>query len=1239
MLKRTTEAESTSMRVAIVTLDGHLAGAADRAFERLKRVEPGVSCTMHCAGEWAAEPALLDHCIEAISKAHIVIACMLFVDEHIQAVLPALKARRDDCDAMLCFVSEGEVMKLTRIGSFDMSAKASGPLALLKKLRGNSNKEGQPASSGARQLAMLRKLPRILKFIPGKAQDVRAYFLAMQYWLAGSEDNVRNLVAMVVSRYASGPRAVLRERMQVEPPVEYVDIGLYHPRHKKRVFSSSAELPGAPKDCVGTVGLVLMRAYVLSGNVRHYDAVIEALESRGLRVIPTFAAGLDSRPAIDRYFRPNGQVLIDAMVSLTGFSLIGGPAYNDAHAAEELLADLDIPYIAAHATEFQNLEEWAASDHGLLPVEATMMVAIPELEGASGPILFGGRSRDSDASRPRDMQPIVERAAMMAARVARTVRLRKTQRAKRKVAIILFNFPPNAGAVGTAAQLGVFRSLFNTLSRLKAEGYTVDVPESVDQLRSSVLGGNARQFGTDTNVCARIPVDDHVRSVPWLKEIEKAWGPAPGKHLNDGRTIHILGRQFGNVLVGVQPAFGYEGDPMRLLFDRNLAPTHAFVAFYRYLQDGFKADAVLHFGTHGALEFMPGKQAGMSSECWPDRLIGNLPNFYLYAANNPSEGTIAKRRSGATLVSYLTPPLVHAGLYRELADLQTSIDRWRALEPQAIEERQSLGLLIHDQAVLLDLVPAKPLWEDAELDARVSALLDQLRELRDTLIPEGLHIVGEVPQPLQRREWLSALAGADPTHTLNDAAIDALAAGKPATEILNESHTEPQRELAHRLEKINTALQTDTELAGLVRALDGGFIRPVPGGDLLRNPEILPTGRNVHGFDPCRLPSAYAMKTGSEHAEQLLQHYRKDSGELPESVALVLWGSDNLKNEGAPIAQALYLMGARPRTDSYGRLCGAELIPLDVLGRPRIDVVMTLSGIFRDLLPQQTKLLAEAAFLAAMADEPLEQNFVRAHALAYQQENDCDLETAALRVFSNAGGAYGSNVNMLVDSGRWEDSDELAEQYTQRKCFAYGRSGLPKREEKLLNSALGHVRFTYQSLESAELGVTAIDHYFDTLGGISRAVRRARGGEDVEVYIGDQTRGGNTIRTLSDQVALETRTRLLNPVWYEGLLENGYEGVRQIEAHVSNTMGWSATTQKVAPWVYQQVTNTFILDENMRNRLASLNPAASARVANRLLEASDRNYWQPDDATRALLERAGEEFEDLLEGVSEVAAA
>ena len=784
---------------------------------------------------------------------------------------------------------------------------------------------------------------------------------------------------------------------------------------------------------------------------------------------------------------------------------------------------------------------------------------------------------------------------MLAARVARLVGLRRKARADRRVAIVLFNFPPNAGTVGTAAYLSVFASLLNTLRGMRDAGYQVEVPVDVDALRDRLLGGNASLFGANANVAARITADEHVRRQRWLNEIEAQWGPAPGRLQTDGASLFVLGAQFGNVFVGIQPAFGYEGDPMRLLFEQGFAPTHAFCAFYRWINQEFGADAVLHFGTHGALEFMPGKQAGMSGDCWPDRLIGDLPNFYLYASNNPSEGMIAKRRAGACLVSYLTPPVAHAGLYRGLLDLKASLDRWRALPPDADDgQREALAALIEAQAGAVDLAATDP--------ERLSA---DLLELEYTLIPHGLHVVGEALDGDQRRFMLDAAGVTD--------------AGERA-----------------RLDRL---LAEDHEIPSLIHALDGGYIRPAPGGDLLRTTEVVPTGRNLHGFDPFRIPSAFAVRDGGRQADRLLDRHRADTGALPETVAMVLWGTDNLKTEGGPIAQALWLLGAEPRCDSYGRVAGANLIPLTLLGRPRIDIVVTLSGIFRDLLPLQTKLLAEAALLAATADEPIEQNFVRAHALAFLAEHGGTIEDAALRVFGNADGAYGANVNQLIGSGTWEDEGQLADAYLKRKGFAYGASGKPQRHDAVLSHALARVDITYQNLDSLELGVTTVDHYFDTLGGISRAVRRARGGQAAAVYIGDQTRGDGTVRTISEQVALETRTRALNPKWYEALLSHGYEGVREIEAHVTNTFGWSATTGEVQPWVYEKLSETFVLDPAMRQRLAALNPTASAKIANRLIEAHERNYWSPGEAIREALQRAGEELEDRLEGIGLEAAA
>jgi magnesium chelatase subunit H len=972
------------------------------------------------------------------------------------------------------------------------------------------------------------------------------------------------------------------------------------------------------RDAKGTVGILVMRSYLLADNRAHYDAVIASLEGRGLNVITAYASGLDARPAVEQFFMEDGKASVDAVVSLTGFSLVGGPAYNDSAAAEELLATLDVPYLTAFASEFQSLDQWDNSDQGLTPVETTIMVAVPEMDGATNPILFGGRAKGSSN---RDLSAHEERVDALAGRVEKLVNLRRKPRSERKIAAVIYDFPPNSGAAGSAAHLSVFRSLYNTLKGMKAEGYHVELPADCAELQKLILEGNSERFGTGANVAHSIETDTHVRREPHLAEIEAQWGPAPGRHQSDGSRIHVLGAHFGNVFGGVQPGFGYEGDPMRLLFEKGFAPTHAFAAFYSYLKHDLAADAVLHFGTHGALEFMPGKQVGMSDRCWPERLIGNLPNIYLYAANNPSEGTIARRRSGATLISYLTPPVAHAGLYKGLLDLRSTIDRYRGLLDLNSDEAQQLAEAIYQQAETLELLDDN--MRSLDMPSAVARISDALSEFEQTLIPHGLHIVGEPPKLEERRDLLNAVNEASGDNAVSAEEIEALVA---------EKGVEFAEGAIGRLQKLNQALQQDHEIPALIHALDGGYIRPVSGGDVVRSPEIVPTGRNLHGFDPFRLPSAYAVEDGARQAARLLQRFEADNGRFPQRLAMVLWGTDNLKSEGSPIGQVLALMGAKPRFDSYGRLAGADLISLEELGRPRVDVVVTLSGIFRDLLPLQVKLLAEAASKAAHADEPLDMNPIRAHALQQMEREGCTLEDAALRVFSNAAGSYGSNVNMLIDSSAWDEADEIADTYTSRKSFAYGADGKPVKRTELLNAILAETECAYQNVESVELGVTSIDHYFDTLGGISRAISKSGGG-DVTVYVGDQTMGEGKVRTLNEQVALETRTRMLNPKWYEALLDHGYEGVRQIEHHISNTMGWSATTGQVSPWVYKDLTETFVLDAEMRRRMAELNPKASSKLANRLIEASERNYWTPDDETLAALTDASEELEDRVEGI------
>ncbi|OYU37794.1 MAG: magnesium chelatase subunit H [Pseudorhodobacter sp. PARRP1] len=1170
-----------SYNIVVVTLDQHAAGPAARVAPRLARDFPGLTITIHAAAEWAENPAALARCKADLQTADIIIANLIFIEEHITAILPALTEARARVDAFIGVIADAQIVKLTKMGDLDMSKPASAAMALLKKLKPSAKTS---ANSGEKQMSMLRRIPKILRWIPGKAQDMRAWFLSMQYWLGGSDDNIEQMVRFLIGRYST--RKDWRGAAS-KAPVDYPDVGLYHPRLAHRITTDLADLP-RPANTTATVGLLMLRSYVLASDTAHYDAVIAAFEAKGIACIPAFAGGLDGRPAINAYFKG-----IDAMVSLTGFSLVGGPAYNDSPAAVAALTALDVPYIAAHPLEFQTLGQWASAGQGLGPIETTMLIALPEIDGATNPTVFAGRHglggcqgcahMCTGAADSRAMSACPERITALAEKTLRLAKLHQAKNADKKVGIVLFGFPPNAGAAGTAAYLSVFESLHNTLTAMKAAGYTLDVPASVDDLRAAVLGGNAAQYGQPANVAAFVDADTIVRNTTHLAEIESVWGPAPGRVQSDGRRVFVLGQQFGNIFVGLQPTFGYEGDPMRLLFERGFAPTHAFVQFYLWLRNTYQADALLHFGMHGALEFMPGKQAGMGGKDWPDRLIGEVPNIYLYAANNPSEATLAKRRSNAVTITHLTPPLAAAGLYKGLVDLKDSLTRWRSLTPTA-PERADLEALIAEQAAVVDMAGHAP-----------AALWLKLLEAEAALIPDGLHVLGRPMTAAARADYLNLLPPMDA----------------------------PERA------RIDLQLQQDTEIPGILRALSARFIAPVPGGDLIRSPQILPTGRNIHAFDPFRMPTEFALRDGAAQADRLLAAHPT----LPRSIALVLWGSDNIKSDGGPVGQALALIGARPRFDSYGRLCGADLIPLAQLGRPRIDVLMTLSGIFRDLLPLQTKMLAEAAYKAATADEPLSQNFIRAHALAYAEQMGVDMEVASLRVFSNAEGAYGSNVNQLVDSSAFVQEDELADAYEARKSFAYGRDGKAVKNAAMLQKALKNVELAYQNLESVELGVTSVDHYFDTLGGIARAVKRQRG-SDTPVYISDQTRGTGKIRTLRDQIALESRSRTLNPKFYEGLLKHGAEGVRQIEAHVTNTMGWSATAEAVDPWVYQRLSETFVLDEAMRKRMAALNPVASARMANRLIEASERSYWTPDAATLAALQGAADELEDRLEGIA-----
>jgi magnesium chelatase subunit H len=574
-------------------------------------------------------------------------------------------------------------------------------------------------------LKLVDRMPRLLKFVPnaGRLRDLKNYLYLFCYFLQPTPANISSMVLYALKEYVPDARlsAVKAQPLETLPAV-----AIYHPDapalfETYEAYRKWYEKRGGLKlEAHQTIGLLLMRPQIISRTRKHYDGLIRAIEAEGLAVLPALSTLMDNREACRKFFikdqKPKSQARspkskvpkkdesealrassrVSQIVSLTGFSFVGGPAMNDSEAAVEFLRELNSPFRSCVSLDMQTIEGWRASGVGLNPVQAGMQVAIPELDGATEAFVYGGMP--AGGSEPVALE---DRVSRLARRLKRWHRLQTAERVDLKLAMLLFCFPPNKGNIGTAADLDVFPSLWETLGRLKDEGYEVEVPSSADELREMLLGSASEKYGATANIAYRMKVDEYRKLCPFVEEIAEEWGAPPGRINSFGGELLIQGITLGKVFIGVQPTFGYEGDPMRLMMARSGAPHHGFMALYTYLEKVFGADALMHVGTHGAMEFMPGKQVGLSDACWPDRLIGELPNIYIYSVNNPSEGSIAKRRSYAELISYLTPPIESAGVYKDLASLKELLAAYRQTSDE--REREQLYAVIEETARALNL--------------------------------------------------------------------------------------------------------------------------------------------------------------------------------------------------------------------------------------------------------------------------------------------------------------------------------------------------------------------------------------------------------------------------------------------------------------------------------------------------------------------------------------------------------
>jgi magnesium chelatase subunit H len=1215
-----------------------------------------------------------------------------------------------------------EVMRLNKLGSFSMAQLGQSKSAIAGFMK--KRKESGGAGFQDAMLKLLNTLPTVLKYLPvEKAQDARSFMLSFQYWLGGTPDNLRNFLLMLADKYVFPPATgEQRPELEVADPEVFPDLGIWHPlapsmfedlKEYLNWNSSRSDLSDAARQGP-VIGLVLQRSHIVTGDDAHYVAVVQELEFRGARVIPIFCGGLDfSRPVNSFFYDPLNpdQPLVDGVVSLTGFALVGGPARQDHPKAIDALKRLNRPYMVALPLVFQTTQEWEDSDLGLHPVQVALQIAIPELDGAIEPIVLSGR--DDATGKAHTLQ---DRVDAIAERAIRWSSLRIKPRKDKKLAITVFSFPPDKGNVGTAAYLDVFSSIHRVLEEMKAKGYDVqNLPRDSKSLMEAVINDpEALQGAPELSIAHRMSVEEYERLTPYSERLEENWGKPPGNLNSDGQNLLIYGRHFGNVFVGVQPTFGYEGDPMRLLYSRSASPHHGFAAYYTYLEKVWKADAVLHFGTHGSLEFMPGKQMGMSESCYPDSLIGALPNLYYYAANNPSEATIAKRRGYASTISYLTPPAENAGLYKGLKELGELVGSYQQLREGGrgvqivnaiVETARQCNL---DKDVQLPGEDAAGLDLEAR-DAVVGAVYRQLMEIESRLLPCGLHTIGKPPTAEEAIATLVNIAALEreeeEIRSLPGLLAEAL--GRKIEDIykgnddgvladveLNRTITETSRAAVGAMVRSLTGLDgrvnlrgnfgwlldlltrfgfklptpwlraccsagftsvdsvaldklfaylrfcleqvcADMEMQSLLRALDGEYVLPGPGGDPIRNPGVLPSGKNIHALDPQAIPTRAAVAAAKGVVDKLIERQKQEQGAWPETIACVLWGTDNIKTYGESLAQILWFIGVRPVPDSLGRVNKLELIPLEELGRPRIDVVVNCSGVFRDLFINQMALIDQGVKMAAEAEEPLEHNFVRKHALEQAEKEGTSLRDAACRVFSNASGSYSSNVNLAVENSTWEEEGELQEMYLSRKTFAFNADnpGEMNQKREVFESVMKTADVTFQNLDSAEISLTDVSHYFDS--DPTNLIKGLRDdGKAPTSYIADTTTANAQVRSLSETIRLDSRTKLLNPKWYEGMLNSGYEGVREVAKRLNFTLGWSATSGQVDNFVYEEANETFINDPEMRKRLMELNPHSFRRIVGTLLEVNGRGYWETSDENIQQLQELYQEVEDRIEGVN-----
>ena len=1120
-----------------------------------------------------------------------------------------------------------------------------------------------------------------------------------QYFRYDGADNLYNCVLWLGKEFGGTPYVP-------EEPKLLPWHGIWHPEWTEMERCQDAEgylaahyLPGRP-----TVGVMFYRTEWLMGDFSYQTALIRALEAQGLNAIAIFtntfrSEDLDSptlMDAVNRYFFRGKTRLVDVIINTMKFSL------KAAGTSIEEWMRLDVPLLEAY-TVLGERAEWEASPAGLNPMEVSIAVSLPEFDGVIHSVPIAARVKDDVGD--VTWQLMEERMVRLAAKAKKWALLGKKPNQEKKIAIVFHNYPPTNSNIGSAAGLDSPESVRRLLEKMRDVGYTVETIPEDSKAFMKLLTDNAtndRRFISAAQIkdaYGHLTAAQYARFFTKLPEkvrtqLTADWGDAPGDVFNYEGELLIPGTLNGNVFITVQPPRGFGEDPGKILHDPAAAPTHHYIGFYHWLRDIWQADAVVHIGTHGSLEWLPGKGTALSASCYPDISLGDLPDVYPYWMTIVGEGIQAKRRGAACLISHLSPPMQLSGSYEELQELEQALDEYVHFRQTQPENLDTVKEIVREKAAACNF--GDDIAEGDNFDDYVGRLHNYVTDIKNMQIRTGLHIMGQPPEGDGLSEYVEALVRLDNGDVPSLVQLLATEAGYSYDELLaDSSRLTPEGltygmkldalgEEGHRLiaflaardydpaavrealaqpeaaslsetgrQRLGQVLdyicetivpnlrRTTEELTNTLRALAGGYIEPSPAGaPSSGGADLLPTGRNFYGVDPRLLPTPAAWELGKRLGDEVVSQYIAEEGRYPEACGIVLWAGANMRSHGQCVAEFLYLMGVRPVWQRPSqRVVGLEVIPLEELKRPRIDVTGRISGLFRDSMPNAIHWLDEAVKIVSALEEADEDNYVRKHVKADAawlegegQTAETAWQKASYRIFGDPPGAYGAGVGALLESKAWETIDDIAAVYTRWSGTAYGGDALPgDYEPEIFRRRMGALDVTIKNEDNRETNMFSSDDYNAYHGGMIATVRSISG-KAPHSYSGDSTdRKRVKVRTVQEEAKRVFRGECMNPKFIEGMKRHGYKGALDLANTLAHSYQWDATSKVMEDWMYEKYAEKYALDPAMQEWMKDVNPWALQRMAAILLEAEKRELWQAQPETKEALTRLYMEMEGELE--------